>query len=73
MHRLLVLSGAVAAIVAIPALANAADTGSPHQAIGSAIVDGGRAADYWTPARMAAASALRLSLVRTGEAGTQQS
>ncbi len=59
MHRLLVLSGLAAAIVTLPGLATAANTGTPPQAIGSVVADPGegtRAADYWTPSRQAAAT-----------------
>lgn len=62
MHRLLVLSGLAAAIVTIPGLATAGNPLPPNTVIGSVIAgpDRARAADYWTPERLAAASALPL-------------
>lgn len=66
MYRLLVLSGLATVIVTFPAFAGAGTTTPPDDAIGAMISGqaGARAADYWTPARMAAARELTL-LVRS--------
>jgi hypothetical protein len=60
MHRLLVLSGLAAAIVTIPGLATAGNPAFPDTVINAthATHGGARVSDYWTVARMAAASAL---------------
>ena len=65
MHRLLVLSGFAVAILTIPALAGSPETKSPLDATGfrNSDTDGARAAAYWTPARMAAASEMPLPLI----------
>ena len=65
MHRLLVLSSLAVAIVTMPALAATPETRSPLDAIGFAVsdTDGDRAAEYWTPARMAAAPELPLPVI----------
>ena len=73
MHRLLVLSGLAVAFVTIAGMASAADAGS-SQFIGSLIVGkvGDQAADYWTPARLAAAAELALPVIRAGGDGAPQ-
>ena len=56
MRRLLALSCLAVAMVTLPALATAGNSGTSRQDIGSVIAgsgDGTRAADYWTPSRKA--------------------
>ena len=74
MHRLLVLSGLAAAFVSIAGIASAAGASSSHDAIGSVIVGkaGDRAADYWTPSRLAAVSELPLPVIRARGDGAPQ-
>lgn len=71
MHRLLVLSTLAVAIVTLPALAATPETRSPLDSIGFAVSDkdGDRAAEYWTPARMAAAPELPLPVIDSAPGG----
>ncbi len=76
MHRLLVLSSLAVAMVVGPALATAAGTTPTPQDIGSAVAgpdDGTRAADYWTPARLAAATDLSVLELPGDGTGTLRS
>ncbi len=74
MRRLLVLSCLAVAVITIPALASAGNPASPSNSIGSTVSDatGDRAADYWTAARMAAATDLSV-LVLPDKAAPAQS